>query len=75
MPEALCYVPGSIEYKLSRGLKSSSKFPVYKKPDKSGGKVIVNIGDDGACGIAVSGMEMCNCHGQWIRLEKVSLLK
>ena len=71
MPEALCYVPATVEYKLSRsGAKTLTKFPVYKKPDKNGGKTMVNVGEE-TCGITVSGLEMCNCHGQWIKLEKV----
>ncbi|XP_072048843.1 E3 ubiquitin-protein ligase HECTD3-like isoform X2 [Amphiura filiformis] len=75
MPEALCYVPGTIEYKLSRTTisKSPTKFPVYKKTDKNGGKTTVNIGEEASCGVVVSGLEMCNCHGQWIKLEKGGL--
>ena len=75
LPEALCYVPGAAEYKVSRGAKAVSKFPVYRKPDKGSGKTIVTIGDDtSATAVVVSGVEMCNRHGQWIKLEKVSII-
>ena len=77
LPEALCYVPHQLEFKLSQKDASAIATPlsVYKKPDKTG-ECIATLTSENCSEnrVFVAGISMCNSQGQWLKLEVSDLV-
>ncbi|XP_033095652.1 E3 ubiquitin-protein ligase HECTD3-like [Anneissia japonica] len=70
LPEALCYVPGCLEYKYPNASDSNGRVTVYSKTDRKSkcGEIVFSRETT----IFASGEESCNSDGLWIRLTNKS---
>nr|XP_054765264.1 E3 ubiquitin-protein ligase HECTD3-like [Lytechinus pictus] len=68
LPEALCYVPSGLEFKLS---PTATRLNVYKKPDRQAECINTLTSEtDNENTVYVAGLAMCNSQGQWLTIER-----
>ena len=68
LPEAICYVPAEVEYKITK----NAKVTLYSEPNKQCEKVSDRSVLTGHTLIA-SGEDLCNAQGQWIKAIRVCI--
>lgn len=67
LPEALCYVPSGLEFKLSQ---TSTRLNVYKNPDRQAECIAtLTAENENENKLYVAGLAMCNSQGQWLKFE------
>ncbi|XP_030844252.1 E3 ubiquitin-protein ligase HECTD3 [Strongylocentrotus purpuratus] len=67
LPEALCYVPSGLEFKLSQ---TSTRLNVYKNPDRQTECITtLTAENENENKLYVAGLAMCNSQGQWLKFE------
>ncbi|XP_041475804.1 E3 ubiquitin-protein ligase HECTD3-like [Lytechinus variegatus] len=68
LPEALCYVPSGLEFKLS---PTATRLNVYKNPDRQAECINTLTSETGNENtLYVAGLAMCNSQGQWLKIER-----
>ncbi|KAE8609931.1 hypothetical protein XENTR_v10011949 [Xenopus tropicalis] len=81
LPEALCYVPGEVQYKICKDTSSSSssrslltvwEAPGYAKQNlKKLSRATVEV-RKGSC-VTATGEEYCNANGLWVKLSEAQM--
>ena len=69
LPECVCYVPSELNYTCN----ARSFIQVYKEPSTNSAR-IRDVTGGVESSLVVSGEEMCNAEGKWLKLKKVRLL-
>jgi len=68
LPECVCYVPSELNYTCN----ARSFIQVYKEPSTNSAR-IRDVTGGVESSLVVSGEEMCNAEGKWLKLKKVRL--